>query len=93
MSYCILIIFNVYSLASFFTFKHSTADLSLFGKVADEGGGLLIGQEITTNIRLSRCDEIDALRHKGAVAVVMNRRSQLPRAALNGYTADSRALI
>ena len=105
MSYCILIIFNVYSLASFFTFKHSTADLSLFSEVANEGGGLVggervaegigegVGKEITTNIRLSRCNEIDALRHKGAVAVVMNRRSQLPRAALNGYAADCRALI
>ena len=84
--------------------EYSTDYFPVF-EVADEGGGLVggervaegigegVGQEITTNIRLSRCDEIDALRHKGAVAVGLDRRSQLPRAALNGYTADSRALI
>ena len=91
MSYCILIIFNVYSLASFFTFKHSTADLSLFSEIANESGGLFVGQEITTNIRLSRCNEIDALRHKSAVTVVMNRRGKLPRRALNRHAADGRA--
>ena len=71
--------------------EHSSADLSLFGKVANKGGGLFVGQEITTNIRLSRCDEIDALRHKGAVAVGLDRRSQLPRAALNRHAADGLA--
>ena len=70
--------------------QHGTDHLPVF-EVADEGGGVLIRQEITTNIRLSRCDEIDALRHKGAVAVGLDRRSQLPRAALNRHAADGRA--
>lgn len=78
--------------------QHSTNYLPVF-EVADEGGGVFvgervaegIGEEITTNIRLSRCDEIDALRHKSAVAVVMNRRGELPRSTLNRHTADGRA--
>ena len=78
--------------------EYSTDHLPVF-EVADEGGGLFggervaegIGEEITTNIRLSRCDEIHALRHKGAIAVVMNRRGELPRRALNRHAADGRA--
>ena len=67
--------------------KNCGGDFAVF-EVADEGGGLLVGQEITTNIRLSRCDEIDALRHEGAVTVFMNRCSQLPRSATGiGHTA------
>ena len=70
--------------------QHGTNYLPVF-EVANEGGGVVggervaegigegVGQEITTNIRLSRCNEIDALRHKSAVAVVMNRRGELPR--------------
>ena len=68
--------------------KNCGGDFAVF-EVADEGGGLLVGQEITTNIRLSRCDEIDALRHKGAVAVGLDRRSQLPGGATGiGDAAD-----
>ncbi len=79
--------------------EHSCAYLSLFGKVADEGGGAVggergaegikegVGQQITTNIRFSRCHEIDTHRHESAVTVVMNRRSELPRGALNRHTA------
>ena len=75
---------------------HSSAYLSLCGKVADEGGGKFVGeqgaggvaQQITANIRLSRCDEIDALPHKRAVTVGLNRRSELPRSATGiGHTA------
>lgn len=79
--------------------QHSCAYLSLFGKVADEGGGVVsgervaegieegVGHQITTYIRLSRCHEIDTHRHEGAVTIVMNRRSELPRSALNRHTA------
>lgn len=82
--------------------QHSTNYLPVF-EVANESGGVVggervaegigegVGQEITTNIRLSRCDEIDALRLKSAVAVVMNRRGELPRRALNRHAADGRA--
>ena len=78
--------------------EYSTDHLPVFD-VANEGGGVVggervaegigegVGQEITTNIRLSRCDEIDALRHKSAVTIVMNRRSELPRGALNRHAA------
>ena len=71
--------------------EYSTNNLPVF-EVANEGGGLLVGQEITTNIRLSRCDEIDALGLETFIAVGLDRRSQLPRAALNGYAADRWAI-
>ena len=76
--------------------QHSSADLSLFGKVADNGSRKFVGeqgaggvaQQITANIRLSRCDLVNRHRHKCAVTVVMNRCSQLPRSATGiGHTA------
>ena len=81
----------------------SSAYLAGGGEVADEGGGAVGGErvaegieegvrhQITTNIRLGRCHEIDTHRHKSAVTIVMNRRSELPRGALNRHAADRRA--
>ena len=64
--------------------EHSGADLSLFGKVADEGGGGFFGHQPAPNIRLGLCNEINAFYNEGLVAVVVDGGGELPGGALNG---------